>query len=169
MSGHLPKTPENFHHIPNAKLAIIASMWHPEFVDSMVERAKAELHLIGVKEENLGIYKVPGSLELPYAAGQLFEEQPELDAILAFGVVLEGDTTHNDSVIQNVVHGFTLICDRFGKPVINEVIGVKNISDAAVRSADDLNNKGVEAVFAVSELLRFRDSVTSTEVLKLEL
>ncbi len=167
MSGHLPKAPEDFHPIPEAKIAIIASMWHPDFVDGMVARAKEELLRLQVQEENLGIYSIPGSLELPYAAGQLFEEQPELDAILAFGVVLEGDTTHNDSVIQNVVHGFSLICDRFGKPVINEVIGVKNISDAAKRSADDLNNKGVEAVFAVSEILRFRDSITSTDGVKL--
>ena len=159
MAGGLPKPREEFHKIPGAKLGIIASMWHAQCVDSMVDRAKEILLELEVKEADLSVHRLPGSLELPFAAGTLFEHDPELDALLAFGVVLTGATTHDATVIQNVVHGFSLVSDRFGKPIINEVIGVTKMEDAEKRSGESDWNKGVEAAFAVSELLHWQRSL----------
>jgi 6,7-dimethyl-8-ribityllumazine synthase len=159
MAGFLPKPREEFHQIPNAKLAIIAAMWHKECVTSMVERAREELLRLGVKNENIQVHYLPGSLELPYAARKLFEKNEDLDAVLAFGVVLKGATTHDDSVIDNVVQGFSLVSDRFNKPIVNEVIGVTSVEDAEKRSDDTDSNKGVEAVFAISELLHWQETL----------
>ena len=161
MAGSLPKSIEQFHKLPGARLAIVGSMWHAECVDSMMEKARALLLQLQVRSEDIAVHRVPGSLELPYAARILFEADPNLDAILAFGVVLTGATTHDASVLQNVVHGFSLVTDRFAKPIINEVIGVSNLDDARKRSGDSEWNKGIEAVFAVSELLHWRRSLTS--------
>ena len=159
MAGHLPKQPTEFAKIPGARVAIIASMWHAECVDSMVARAKRELLAVGVDEDNISEHKIPGSLELPYAARKLFESDSQLDAIIAFGVVLKGATTHDSTVIQQVVQGFGDVSDRFGKPIINEVIGVTSIEDARARSGESVGNKGVEAVFALSELLSWQRSL----------
>lgn len=157
MAGFLPKQKEHFHKIPNARIAIIGSMWHPHCVDAMIERAKSELLAIDVKPENIQVHHLPGALELPFAARQLFEKYDELDAVIAFGVVLKGATTHDDSVLQSVVDGFASVIDRFNKPIINEVIGVKTVEDAEKRSDDSQNNKGLEAVFALSELLHWKN------------
>ena len=159
MAGYLPKAPSDFYKIPQARIAIITAMWHPECVDAMVARAQQELLAVDVQPENIAVHTLPGSLELPYAARCLFESDPGLDAIIAFGVVLKGDTTHDDSVIQTVVDGFSRVSDRFNKPVINEVIGVKSIADALKRSDQSIANKGVEAVFALTELLHWRASL----------
>jgi 6,7-dimethyl-8-ribityllumazine synthase len=159
MAGFLPKPVSEFHSIPDAHIAIVASMWHPECVNSMVERAVFELIAAGVDESNISTHTLPGSLELPYAARCLFENDSELDAVIAFGVVLKGDTTHDDNVMQNVVDGFGRVSDRFHKPIINEVIGVTSIEDAQKRSDDTVANKGVEAVFALTELLRWKASL----------
>ncbi|MFT7387195.1 MAG: 6,7-dimethyl-8-ribityllumazine synthase [Candidatus Endobugula sp.] len=159
MAGFLPKPVSEFHVIPEARIAIIASMWHPDCVNSMVERAVAELIRAGVDEQNIFTHTLPGSLELPYAARCLFENDSELDAVIAFGVVLKGDTTHDDNVMQNVVDGFGRVSDRYHKPIINEVIGVRCIADAQKRSDNTVANKGVEAVFALTELLRWKASL----------
>ncbi|MBL7663319.1 6,7-dimethyl-8-ribityllumazine synthase [bacterium] len=159
MSGYLPKRPSEFHKIPHARLAIIASMWHRECVQSMIDRACRELDALGVKAQNISVHYLPGAYELPLAAQLLFEREQKLDAILAFGVVLKGGTTHDLTVLQNVVQGFAEVSRRYGKPIINEVIGVVKIEDAVKRSADDLLNKGLEAVFAVSELLHWNNSL----------
>jgi 6,7-dimethyl-8-ribityllumazine synthase len=159
MAGGLPKPQEAFHKIPGAKLAIIASMWHSECVEAMVERAKLVLLDLEVREENIAVHRLPGSLELPYAAARLFETDSKLDAVLAFGVVLTGATTHDATVIQNVVQGFSMVSEKFGKPIINEVIGVTDIEDAKKRSGDGPWNKGLEAAFAVSELLHWQKSL----------
>lgn len=159
MAGFLPKPVEAFHKIPQVRVAIIAAMWHPECVNSMVDRTIKELLALEVKEENISTHLLPGSLELPYAARCLFEADETLDAVIAFGVVLKGDTTHDDSVLQNVVDGFSRVADRFHKPIINEVIGVKTVEDAQKRSDDTIANKGVEAVFALSELLHWKSQL----------
>jgi 6,7-dimethyl-8-ribityllumazine synthase len=159
MAGYLPKPVSEFHKIPNARIAIIAAMWHSECVDAMIARAQQELIVLDVQADDISVHKIPGSLELPYAARCLFESDPSLDAIIAFGVVLKGNTTHDDSVIQTVVDGFSRVSDRFNKPVINEVIGVNTIADARARSDGSIANKGVEAVFAVSELLYWKKTL----------
>ena len=151
MAGFLPK--------PNARVAIISAMWHPQCVDAMVNRAVEELLAVGVIEDNISTHTLPGSLELPYAARCLFENDNNLDAVIAFGVVLKGDTTHDDHVMQQVVDGFGRVSDRFHKPIINEVIGVKTLEDAQKRSDDSIANKGVEAVFALSELLYWKSTL----------
>jgi 6,7-dimethyl-8-ribityllumazine synthase len=159
MAGFLPKPVAEFHKIPNARLAIIAAMWHPECVNAMVERTVKELLAVEVSEANIATHFLPGSLELPYAARCLFERDANLDAVIAFGVVLKGNTTHDDNVLQNVVEGFGRVSDRFHKPIINEVIGVKTVEDAEKRADDSVANKGVEAVFALTELLHWKNSL----------
>ena len=159
MAGYLPKPVSEFYKIPHARIAIIASMWHPNCVNAMVKRAHQELLAVEVKENNIALHAIPGSLELPYAARCLFEIDPQLDAIIAFGVVLKGITTHDDAVIQSVVEGFSRVSDRYHKPIINEVIGVHSIEDAEQRSDATLNNKGVEAVFALTELLHWKKTL----------
>jgi len=154
MAGKLPKNPEQFHRIDGARIAIISSQWHEQFVTRMVKRCEAELIRLGVQscEKHL----LPGSLELPYAARMLFEKRDYLDAIVAFGIVLKGATTHDSSVLQQVVHGFSLVSDRYQKPIVNEVFGVTDLSDAEKRSGDDNSTKGVEAAFALSELIAWQ-------------
>jgi 6,7-dimethyl-8-ribityllumazine synthase len=159
MAGFLPKNAADFHKIPRARIAIIAAMWHPQFIDAMIERAYRELLAVDVAAKNLSVHKVPGSLELPFASRCLFESDHDLDAIIAFGIVLKGETTHDHSVIQTVVDGFSRVTDRFHKPIINEVIGVASLEDARQRSDDSVANKGVEAVFALTELLLWRNSL----------
>jgi len=159
MAGFLPKAVEDFRKIPNTKVAIIASSWHPQCVNAMADRCEAELLAVGVDAADIERHILPGALELPYAARQLLEKKPELDAIIAFGVVLKGATTHDDSVLQTVVDGFAQVGDRFNKPIINEVIGVTSIADAEQRSNNTIANKGVEAVYALSEIVSWQRSL----------
>ncbi len=153
----LPKTPDKFVHIPGTKVAIIASMWHRDIIEAMVASAKTQLLSIGLEEKNILITWAPGSHELPLYAKLLFEKHHNLDGVIAFGVVLRGGTTHNESVIQAVVNGFINLTIEQAKPIINEVIGVDNIEDARKRAAD----KGIEAVFAFSEVVAFKRSLIS--------
>jgi 6,7-dimethyl-8-ribityllumazine synthase len=163
MAGHLPREVKDFKRIDGARIAIIGSMWHSHCVEGMMSRAHKELIGVGVKPGDISIHRIPGSLELPFAARILFESDPSLDAILAFGVILKGATSHDDTVMQQVVYGFAAVTDRFCKPVINEVIGVTDIRFAEERSGNSDINKGIEAVFAVSEILSWQRSVRRGE------
>jgi 6,7-dimethyl-8-ribityllumazine synthase len=161
MKGFLPKPISDFKPIPEAKIAIIASSWHAEMVNSMIDRAKSELTKLSVSEDQIQTHVLPGAMELPLAAQLLLEKDPSIDAILAFGVVLKGQTTHDDSVLQAVVDGFSKVSLTLGVPIINEVIGVTDLEDAKARSDESESNKGVEAVYALSEFLSWQKGLGS--------
>lgn len=156
MSSFLPLVPDQFKKIPGARVAIISSQWHSLILEKMVLRAQEELIKARVEPQDISVHYLPGSMELPYAADLLFTHDSQLDAILAFGIVLQGITTHDQSVIQAVTHGFTLVTQRHQKPIINEVIGVSSLEDARSRAQENHNNKGLEAVFALTELLSWQ-------------
>lgn len=159
MASGLPKKREEFQKIPGEKIAIIASMWHPQCVESMVNRCVSELNALGCKD--IEIHYLPGSYELPMAAQFLFENKPDLNVVIAFGVVLTGGTTHNMNVLQEVTNGFSRIMRDTGKAIVNEVIGVSDIQDAVKRSGNDDRNKGLEAAFAASEVLAWRKRIAN--------
>ena len=150
MTGHLPKQVENFKNLNKANIAIIASSWHSEIIDQMINSSKELLEKLDAS--SISVHSLPGSLELPLAAKILFSKNDKLDAIIAFGVILKGDTTHNETVEREVANGFTLVSQEFSKPIINEVIGVSDIKFAAQRA----QSKGIEAVYAVSEFLNWQ-------------
>lgn len=158
MAGALPRKPEEFQHIDGTTIAIIASMWHDNCVQAMIDRAKSELERLGVRR--IDVHRLPGSYELPLAANFIFSSDPTVDAIIGFGVVLKGATTHDSTVITEVVSGFSRVMHQHGKPIINEVIGVVDMKDAEKRSGTDNWNKGLEAAFAVSETLAWRRKLT---------
>lgn len=156
MAGMLPTSPDAFKPIPWAKIAIISSLWHQDIIHKMISVAQQALIRLGIPENQIMLHYLPGSLELPYAADMLFTKYTDLDAILAFGVVLKGITNHDSSVLDSVIQGFNWVGQRHHKPIINEVIGVSTLEDARKRAGDDHQNKGLEAVFAVSELLYWK-------------
>ena len=147
MAGHLPKQVENFLRIDSKNIAIISSSWHSEIVNEMLRTSKDLLEKLGAN--SISIHCLPGSLELPLAAKLLFQNNEQLDAIIAFGVILKGQTSHNETVEREVANGFSLVSQEFSKPVINEVIGVNDIKFATQRA----QSKGIEAVYALTEFL----------------
>ena len=153
MAGHLPKQVESFKSLENSNIAIITSSWHVEIINEMVSSAKELLNKLGNK--SISLHTLPGSLELPLAAKILFNKNDKLDAIIAFGIILKGDTSHNETVEREVANGFTLVSQEFSKPIINEVIGVSDIEFAKQRAT----SKGIEAVYAVSEFLSWKKNL----------
>lgn len=156
MAGKIPLEPKDFKKAPQARVSIVASMWHKEIIEVMIASAKQHLLDLGLSENNINVVWAPGSHEIPLYAKLLLEADSELDGILAFGVVLRGGTTHNDSVLQAAVNSFTGLSLAYSKPIINEVIGVNDIKEAEERA----ESKGAEAVFAFSEVFNFQKSLS---------
>jgi len=86
--------------IPNAKkfrFGIVVSEWNPEITENLFLGAESALLENGAIKENILRWDVPGSFELIYGCKKMVETK-ELDAIIAIGNVIQGETKHFDFV-----------------------------------------------------------------------
>ncbi len=90
----------DFNSVPNAenmKFGIVVSEWNFNITGALLNGAVNTLKKHGVKDENILVKTVPGSFELTFGANQMMENC-DVDAIIAIGCVIKGDTPHFDYV-----------------------------------------------------------------------
>ena len=136
--------------IPNAKnfrFGIVVSEWNPEITSSLAKGAIDTLIDCGALAENIITWKVPGSFELIYGCKKMLETQ-EVDAIIAIGNVIQGETKHFDFVCDGVTQGIKDLNIKYNTPTIFCVL-TDNIKQQSIdRSGGVHGNKGVECAVA---------------------
>lgn len=131
-------------HAPGGRYAIVASLYNRRYVDGMVAAAKATLG--EAKPDVIEVVRVPGAFEVPMAAAALARrEKDKPDAILCFGVIWQGETTHAQHIGEAVTGALMDLAMETGIPVIHEVLTVQTAEQARVRCLDPKTNRGVEA------------------------
>lgn len=140
--------------VPGGRVAIVMSKWYREISESMARKCSSLLRDGGCNEPQ--VHVVPGCLEIPLVARRLMQCDPELEAIIVFGVILKGDTYHFDIVKDLCMSGLERVMFECDVPIINEILPVSRIEDAQSRSADDDRNKGLEAALAALEIMHWR-------------
>lgn len=128
-----------------AKVAVIASAWHNQIMDSLISGAETALSKGDVEFET---FRVSGAFEIPLACKVALEKY---DAVVALAVVIRGDTPHFDFVCEAVTSGVNQVILETRKPIGFGVLTVDNQQQALDRSQEPYkgDNKGVEAVEAV--------------------
>lgn len=144
--------------LPNAdvlarqRYAIIVADWNSDITYALAQGAFDTLVKHGVKEKNISVIHVPGTVELTYAAAKTIRRVwGKPDAVIVIGCVIRGDTPHFDYVCQSVTQGVTILNAGLtnrgeGKktPVIFSVLTTDNKQQAQDRAGGKLGNKGVE-------------------------
>jgi 6,7-dimethyl-8-ribityllumazine synthase len=110
-------------------LGIVATRWHHELVENMLNRALEAAKASGVSD--VEVFHVAGSVEIPVVAQKLARRN---DAVVALGVVVRGDTPHFDYVCRSVTDGLTRIALDEGTPVGHGVLTVNTIEQARDRA-----------------------------------
>ncbi|MEZ4968999.1 MAG: 6,7-dimethyl-8-ribityllumazine synthase [Flavobacteriaceae bacterium] len=140
--------------IPNAKdlrFGIVVSEWNGTITEGLYEGAKEALLDCGATEENILRWNVPGSFELPFGAKKLIETKP-VDAVIAIGSVIQGETKHFDFVCSATAQGIMDLNLRTQVPVIFCVLTDNNMQQAIDRSGGKHGNKGAEAAIAAIKM-----------------
>lgn len=142
-----------------ATVVILRSKWYADIVGSLHAKCVEVLQAKGV--DNIVTHTLPGSLEFPFAANEVVETDPGVDAIVCLGVVLKGDTYHFEMIIDECVLGLGEVSRRSRVPIVNEVLPVTELADAEARAADDEFNKGIEAAVAAIEIIHWRRQIAT--------
>jgi 6,7-dimethyl-8-ribityllumazine synthase len=135
-------------------LAVVASRWHHEITDQLLERALAAAKACGVND--VTVARVAGAVELPVLAQALARKH---DAVVALGVVIRGETAHFDYVCRSVTDGLTRVGLDESTPVAQGVLTVDSVDQALARAGlpDSSEDKGWSAtVSALDAALMLR-------------
>jgi 6,7-dimethyl-8-ribityllumazine synthase len=133
------------------RIGIVVSEWNPDITEKLLEGALQTLKRLGVSEEHITVWHVPGSFELIYGARRM-QENRFIDAIIAIGSIIRGETPHFDYVCQAVSQGIKDLNVRGDIPVVFCVLTDDNKQQAIDRSGGRHGNKGVDCAAAAIKL-----------------
>ena len=145
--------------IPNAKnfrFGMVVSEWNPKITEGMFQGAFDALLDCGVIKENIVSWNVPGSFELVYGCKKMQQSYQMLDAIIAIGSVIEGETKHFDYVCEATTNGIMQLNLQNEIPIMFCVLTDRTLQQAIDRSGGKHGNKGVEAAIAAIKMAQLR-------------
>lgn len=143
--------------VPDAtrmKIGIVVAEWNENITASLLEGAKETLVKHGVKPSDIPIMTVPGSFELIYGASQMLKK--EVDAVIAIGCVIRGDTPHDRYICQGTTYGLAHLNATQEKPVIYGLITTLDMQQAEDRAGGAMGNKGDECAITAIKMVDFK-------------
>lgn len=141
MSNTLPSRPRQLQQ--RRTVAIVASQYNLEYVEGLSSHALRELALL-LPDSSIQQFSVPGAFEIPLMVQEV-AERGAFTAIIALGVLIQGETQHARLIAEAVTNALLDLSLRFRVPVIHEVLLVENEAQARERCLEPKLNRGTEA------------------------
>ena len=143
--------------IPNAskfRFGIVVSEWNSKITEGLFKGAYQTLIDNGALPANIIRWNVPGSFELIYGCKKMQEQM--VNAVIAIGSVIQGETKHFDYVCEAVSQGIKDLNVTRETPVVFCVLTDNNMQQAVDRSGGKHGNKGTEAAVAAIKMAELR-------------
>jgi 6,7-dimethyl-8-ribityllumazine synthase len=152
MSGKAPTI--ELPQLPKARVAVISSSWHLDICNDLI--AGAQRALTSASISDVEVIYVPGSFEIPLASQLAFEKG--FDAVVAVGLVLQGETPHFDYVCQGVTQGVIDVSLKFSAPIGFGVLMCNTLDQAIARCGrpESIEDKGFDSAVAAIKLLELK-------------
>ena len=142
----------DFNSVPNAenmRFGIVVSEWNN--------------NITGAKDKNILVQTVPGSFELTFGSAQMIKSG-KVDAVIAIGCVVRGDTPHFDYVCAGTTQGIAQLNAEGDIPVIYGLITTNTMQQAEDRAGGRLGNKGDECAITAIKMLDFKEKLQKTQI-----
>jgi len=145
--------------IPNVKnfrFGIVVSEWNENITQGLLKGAIETLKENEVSDDNILVWDVPGTYELTYGCKHMLQTK-EVDAVIAIGSVIQGETKHFDFVCSAAAQGIKDLNVHGDVPVIFCVLTDNTLQQAIDRSGGKHGNKGTEAAVAAIKMAALRE------------
>ncbi len=129
------------------RIGIVTASFYKAESDQLVQGAKKLLIAAGIPDKNISVYEVPGSFEVPLIGAALAEKKA-VDALIAFGIIVEGETHHARLLANAATQGIMDVQIKYRIPFAFEILYVDTMKQAQERIFGEYN-KGTEAAHAV--------------------
>ncbi len=134
------------------KVALVVSRFNNFITERLVDGALDALLRHGVKDDDISIFRVPGSFEIPPVARRL-AASGTFDGILCLGAVIRGSTPHFDYISSEVSKGIAHVALASNCPVIFGVLTTDTIEQAIERAGTKSGNKGFDSALGLIEMM----------------
>ncbi|MFW6124348.1 MAG: 6,7-dimethyl-8-ribityllumazine synthase [Acidobacteriota bacterium] len=132
------------------KIGIVLSRYNQFISERLLEGAVDALEKLGADQNDISVYKVPGSFEIPVITKKLAQTK-KVDGILCLGALIRGDTPHFEYLSAEVTKGLAQISMEMGIPVSFGILTVDTIEQGIERAGTKEGNKGYDSAFALVE------------------
>lgn len=133
------------------RIGAVVSEFNYDITMMMLERAKEHAKFLGA--EIVQTIKVPGVFDMGLAIKKLLEKK-NIDGVVALGAVIEGETEHDDIVIQHATRKIADLAVEYNKPVGLGISG-PGMSRLQAEERIEKAKEAVEAVVKLHERLKF--------------
>ena len=133
------------------RIGIVSARFNDHIVTALRDGALRGLERVGVADDDIVEYWVPGAFEVALAAKAL-AQTGKVDAIICLGTVIRGDTPHFEYVCEAATHGIQDAQMSTGIPVMFGVLTLNTEQQAIDRSGPGIDNKGDEAAIGAVEM-----------------
>ncbi|MBC7107758.1 MAG: 6,7-dimethyl-8-ribityllumazine synthase [Methanomassiliicoccales archaeon] len=128
-------------------IGIVVSEYNFDITSMMLERAKEHAKFLDVNIAK--IVTVPGVFDMPLAIKKMIQEK-DIDGIVTIGAVIEGETEHDEVIMQQAARKIADLALEYDKPV---TLGISGPGMTRLQ-AEERIEKAREAVEACVKLLK---------------
>lgn len=133
------------------KIAIVVSDFNKEITSRMETAAVKAAKNLGVKIAKK--IHVPGAFEIPFAVKNILEEG-KIDAVVALGAVIQGETYHDILIMNAVAPKLMEMSLQYSKPVGMGIIGPRASWNLAEARAEEYAERAVKSALEMASLIK---------------
>ena len=137
------------------RVGIVQARFNEGVTNALHAACLAELTAMGVRAENITHVTVPGALEVP-SAMQMLARRGDVDALVALGCIIRGETYHFELVANESGAGVTRLALDYQVPIANAIITTENLEQAIARQTD----KGRDAARVAVEMANLLEELS---------
>lgn len=135
--------------VTGKRVALVVAQFNQRITSELAAGAREALLAGGVIESDIEEHHVAGAFELAPACRQVVGLQPDVDAVVALGAVIRGETPHFDIIAEATAQGLQRLAVELNTPLGFGVLTTDTREQAEQRASRHGGNKGGEAVRAV--------------------
>ena len=136
--------------VQDACVVLVKTEWNAAIVDELEKGCR---NVLEGKVRKVVTLTVPGAVEIPFAIKNHFSKKQKVDAFIALGCVIKGDTPHFDYVCKIVADGVLQLNLLLPVPTIFGVLTVDNEQQAKERVGGKHGHKGEEAALSALKMI----------------
>jgi len=133
------------------RIAIVGSEFNYDITTMMIERAREEIEFLGAVVGP--VVKTPGVYDMPIAV-QALMERPDVDAVVTLGAVIEGETNHDEVIMNQAARKLTDLTVQHGKPL---GLGISGPGETRLQAQDRIENAAAAVRSVVKMVRRLRE------------